>query len=495
MTEGSERQLRPFQDAGAQKLIGLRKGMVIVDMGLGKTPITSKVGAALGAKRWLISCPENAVEVWRGDGARWIHQFSGIPVICHIMNYPYERHLEWNKLTPPNEIHLYIVVHNTFAKDMGVRPKKRGKKKLEVSTPLQIQICPKQGFDICIIDEARRIRNRDSAVFRALQQLLLRFSTPHIFPLTGTPSSRGPQDFWTMLNLLDRKRFSSYWGFVMKYCNCEKNYFGGLEILGPKQEMMGEFHALLQQYGLFIREDDPGIAEQRPPITRQPLEVEMLPDQEKAYRELRKDMLTYITQDDRLIIAQNVMVKMLRLRQMLVCPAMLSPSLGVGGAFTDYTNNIQDGTFPLPSVVFCPFTAAFPHFTNYLTSKGFPQDRINILEGGIGESNLTKRIQSFRERSGIILCSIQYAQAFSLEPATKSFFIGQEYDPDQNRQAEKRLHRLTTMNPINSYYYQHHNTIEGRVLKILNDKQENVNITLPKQLRALFTTQEANNGN
>jgi SNF2 family DNA or RNA helicase len=201
-------------------------------------------------------------------------------------------------------------------------------------------------------------------------------------------------------------------------------------------------------------------------------------DQKLLYKDLSKEMMHYVEQDDNLVVAQNEFVLATRLRQALVCPAILSPSLGVGAAIKDFveSNEPEDG----PYVIFTPFTSAFSHFNAFLCGKGF---RVQTLQGAIGSEERDSRISVWRRERSVCICSVLYAQAFSLEPATRCYFIGYDWDPDNNRQAEKRLHRLSTHLPITAYYYTFRSTFDERLCAIVNIKQINVNTTIPSNLR------------
>lgn len=485
-----DRALVPFQDKVVEHLINVCKGrgLVIVDMGLGKTPIACKVGVTLLCRRWLIICGENAVNVWRGNDSVdpgavwWIEYWTKMKVHVHIMDdTPWNRKVDWNKATPQEELHIYIVVYNTFARDMGVEAKT---KKKATHKPLERILMPKQAFDLVICDEATRMRNKKSALFRALRTLATGMKFKYWLPMTGTPSQRGPQDLWTMLNICDRRKFGSYWGLVDTFCDTIADPWGGVEILGPKKSAMPAFHSLLREHGVVIKETDPGIAEQRPPLTRQLRPIHLDRDQQKLYKEFKEDMMSLI--GDKLLYAQNSMVQFLRMRQILICPQLLDPSLSPGQAIRDFVDSVESGEISLPVVIATPFTKVFPFFRNYIHEKlKVPKDDIIELESGISPQAQQERIQRYRRNKGICLLSILYAQAFSLEPATKGFMIGYDWDPNNNRQAEKRLHRLTTQNPINWYYYTYYQTVDYGMCKTLNIKQDAIDLTIPDNLLAL----------
>ena len=478
--------LLPFQDRETTPLMVKKRGGFCWDPGLGKTGGVCSIGARKRLKRWIVLCPDNAVSVWskysldpeRPNALDWIKNYwpeAKIKVDVLIGVEPWRRDQVW-KSTPlgQDEVHIIVCTVDTFIRDWGETVKVPGKKKK------MVQLKPKKDFwipNIMILDEAKRIRNPDSISFRVIDKFLSYYNVKYFYPMTGTPG-HVPKHFWSMLHLIDRKKFPSYWQFVMQFHETVDGFFGK-EILGPRN--LEIWHKVLARYFSVVKETDEGIAEQRPPMTRQLLPITMDEDQKQLYTDIVNEMMHYVPQDDNLIIAQNEFVVDIRLRQALVCPQILSPSLGVGAAIKDFAenNDPEDG----PYVIFAPYTAAFDPFTVYLKSKGF---RVQTLQGSIGTDERDNRIRLWRQERGVCICSILYAQAFSLEPATRCYFIGYDWDPDNNRQAEKRLHRLTSPLPVTAYYYTFRSTFDEKLCAIVNIKQVNVNNTMPGNLRKMI---------
>jgi hypothetical protein len=477
--------LRPFQEREIAPLATRKRGGFAWDMGLGKTAGACTIGARAKLKRWVILCPDNAFSVWSKwaeegmppNALDWIRNFWP-EVKVHvrvIQDTKWNRELIWDEqiVLGENEMLIQVCTPDVFIRDWGETVKVPGKKKKLV------RFLPRKAYfipDIVIFDEAKRMRNPDSVTFQILSKYLAYYNVQHFYPMTGTPGHE-PKHFWTMLHCIDPRFFRSYWKFVFAFHETIDGFFGK-EILGPKN--LNQWHQTLGRYFSVVKEDDEGIAEQRPPITRQLLPIEMDDDQRKLYQDLVKDMMHWVPADDNLIVAPNEFVQATRLRQALICPKILSPSLGVGSMIKDFAETVEPDE---RSVIFTPFTSAFEPFDTFLSQKGF---RVQTLQGGIGAEERDRRILAWRQQYGTIICSILYAQAFSLEPATRCFFIGYDWDPDNNRQAEKRLHRLSTLNAISAYYYTARSTFDERLCTILNIKQQNVNLTIPSNLRNLL---------
>jgi SNF2 family DNA or RNA helicase len=484
------RTLTHWQEGGAQFVSRespkSRRGRrcLLMEMRTGKTPTSARAAALLQCRRILVLCPESGINVWRYDGAAWLEQFTGLKCHIHLMNEEaWNREREWNKPTLKDELHLYICVYNTFAKDMGVRPtRKRNKGSISSGQvkPLRKIIGRKVVFDVLICDEAKRINNRTSAAFQAVSNLFRDHHCPYFIPMTGTPGDDGPESYWAYFRLIDPKKFSSYWQYIEYFMVVDDGPFGK-EILEQRNDTKAEWDRLVNEYCWVVPEGSV-----MPPVKRKLEVYDMDPDQEKLYNDMQEEMMSI--SDDHLVLASNSMVQWLRLRQILICPKILGANFGVGGAIKHVVSLIKDHPKDRHTVIFTPFTDAFEPFTTYLNSQGFPD--VFHLHGGISANTQATRIKAFQDTKGIIICSVAYAEAFSLAPARQSWFIGSHESPDVNRQAEKRLSLLTDGEDTFANYLTANTPNDIRMREILNIKQERINFAHPKELVAFMTNKE-----
>lgn len=446
-------ELTEFQVPANKKVVSQLRHYICFRMGLGKTVVTTKTVYEVEAKCILILCPKNAIRVWEDHFNEWIegldqkygkdteyaiHRYKGKYNHTEKRRDVFRKHI-------PGIVNIYITTFAAFISDIDVISKRR--------------------YDCVIIDEAKRIRSRTSKAFNLLKPIVK--LCKWFIPLTGTPG-KSPPDFFTIFHLMDPKLFSSYWAFVNTYCIVIKNEWGRQEIIGLRNRE--GWYRLLDAKCTILTKKDVGHRE----TVRQILRVDLNAEQERLYKELKEDDITLAV--DNLIISQTSMTKVLRFRQLMCCPAILDPALGVGAAFEDYVETIKNDTDPF-TVVFTPFTSAMPHFIKYLDANGFPD--VQTLQGGLDPDEMQRRIDLWRKRGNQpIIVSILYATAFSLEPATESFFIGYEWDPEDNAQAEDRLNRLTTKELVNAYYYAYNGTYTAEHLQILTNKTRQERLTL-----------------
>ena len=199
---------------------------------------------------------------------------------------------------------------------LTVTPKQREKSRrdfLGSNTPILITnfallaevVDMSRRWNTVIVDEAHLggLLNRRTKTFGLMQRL----QSNNMFLLTGTPVRKDPSDVWGMLHLLDRKKFSSYWAFVGRYCHTIDNGFGK-EILGrPKDAKV--FNRML--YTHMVRNLKKNVLKDLPEKQRIPLIVELTTKQKRAYKEIWNDMMLLLEED--VLLTPNRMTQDLRL--------------------------------------------------------------------------------------------------------------------------------------------------------------------------------------
>lgn len=429
-------------------------------MGTGKTPTTVYSLYYTRPDTVLILCPKNAIRVWEDHIIAW---FAGLdakegrttPFIIRRDRMKYnnaeKRKALWREFTP-GVMNIYITTNPGYLYDYDCFSR----------------------MQIVINDEAKRImghstRKKPHKVFEALKPLIRKADL--FWPMTGTPGFL-PKHSWNLFHLADPDYFSSYWKFVNAYHYVLKNEWGGQEILTIRNKEA--WYLTLKQWASVITKEM--VKDQLPDSIRVPRPIEMDAVQETLYRQLSEEMVAQ--HGESIIITPNSLTRLLNLRQLLVCPKILDPKLpSYGAAIEDWISTVQAGEADAHSVIFTPFKSAFPYWKERLESAGI--NNVFTLQGGTSPDEQQDILSRYRNARGTMLCTIQYAQAFSLEPATESYFIGFEYDPDANDQAESRLVRITSDRsvPRTHYYYGHTDTYDYEHMSNITDKVRKGRVT------------------
>jgi len=331
-------------------------------------------------------------------------------------------------------------------------------------------------FDTVIADEVHiRMKNRKNGTVAAIKQFVNMPWCHRYHALSGTMASKGgPLDFWANLNVIAPRVFTSYWQFASRFMEIIDGTFGK-EIIGPRD--LPGWYTVLDRYSRrrFRHIEAPNI----PRIQRALVKVDLNKQQIRLYDSLLESGFAW--SGETLIVAANSLEATLRFRQIMACPAMLDPSLGVGEAFEHLVERLTDDDVTPEdrhTVVFTEFAKALPFYRQRLIEAGFEPSSVQLLQGGLEPEELNARIKAFRHTKGIIICTIKYAQAFSLEPATESHFIGYSWDPNENKQAEDRLLPQEGVNPILANYYCYRDTYDETLAETMNIKNKFISVTI-----------------
>jgi SWI/SNF-related matrix-associated actin-dependent regulator 1 of chromatin subfamily A len=181
----------------------------------------------------------------------------------------------------------------------------------------------------------------------------------------------------------------------------------------------------------------------------------------------------YEIEDGELVWSQSKMTQILRLRQILVTPYLLGEN-DQGAALSALTYHAQvEFDAGNPIIVYTSFVQAFPHIRRALEEADADADAVWSISGGMTAKRLSDTIAEFQAaptRRKALVCSIKGATSFTATEASVAFFVGFEWVPGENEQAEDRMHRIGQKNHVRCYYFIHPGTIEEHMVKILNEK-------------------------
>jgi SNF2 family DNA or RNA helicase len=445
--------LWPFQAAGVEFLLKHKRAILADQMGIGKTRqvievLKGRFAASRSISILVVCAKKNAVRTWNKELPKWAPELAEIFVSTEGKS-PTKRVAIWE------EMPFVIATHQVIMRDRMVVP---------------------LVWDIIIIEEPQSwLRNRKTKTFRYMKT----FRSEFLIIMTGTPSSKGAQDLWPMLNLINRKVFSSYWRFVNTFCFVDDGMWGK-DVYGTRnKEALKE---LLDRY--MIRRLKAEVFPEMPEKLVDTVPLDMTRQQAKAHDELSDELITSL--EGRPVMSQNSMTLALRLRQLLVSPKLLNPEAGYGAGI-EYLQEVTSDMDPGDRhfVVFTPFKKALPYIGEVLEQAGAG---VVYLSGGMSTKQLDQAIDTYDSTRCVAVCVIKYAESFSLASGTLAFFLGAEWNFTENEQAEDRMHRTETTEAVNIYYLQYTGTYEERVVEVLADDRENVSQYLsdPQALQKLL---------
>lgn len=225
------RKPRPYQHDGIAWLYNGRRKFLTDGFGLGKT--CQAIWAAETPA--LIAVPGHMLNHWRREilackpGARVI-------VADKPTTVGRKRQLQWTAdyYVVPIEI-LRTEMTTWFGPLMPV---------WQIPlVPLAKMLSPVTGIRTFIVDEAHRLRGRDSQQSRGADEVCQ--LVPRVYFLTATPVYNVPSDLYATLHMLDPRRFRSYWLFCEEFLSIHQTPWGpktmGLRRRGRLKQIFKEY--------------------------------------------------------------------------------------------------------------------------------------------------------------------------------------------------------------------------------------------------------------
>jgi len=421
-------ELRPYQRVGADTLVRRSRTLLCDDLGLGKTAQSVvAVDISRHNKNILVVCPGSVKRQWRDEIVRWT-AYPEVPVTVIEAATREEQQAQaqggW-----------VIVNYECLRVDFDLEQRRALGRPRWVVTGAP-DFYTGRLWDWVILDEAHRLKSRKSQIFRCLCEL----RTRRLAVLTGTPFGNHPAELWTLLHLLDPKRYSSYWRFFDMYVDYEEDpIFGGRRIVGERNPEVLR-RELAHQMIMRKKRD---VASQLPPKYYQTLQVPLLPKQAEYYKEMRDDLrVTYESGAE--LEASSVIAQIVRLRQILSTPYTLG--LPDVSSKLDAVEEIVDDTEERV-LVFTLFRDTVKAVCRRLEGRGI--SHVHIL-GGMSSEDVGAAARALNNGDVRVLVATLGAGGVGLNlvGASTVVFVEKHWNPAVQEQAENRAHRITSTLPV-----------------------------------------------
>jgi SNF2 family DNA or RNA helicase len=335
-------------------------------------------------------------------------------------------------------------------------------------------------FDLAILDESHRIKNRNA---QCSQQLwYIKADVRHI--MTGSPYVNDPSDLWSQIRFLT-KDMPGFWEFASYFCEFdvddeESVRRGYRKIIGINQEHKQELKDLI--YSFARRRTKREVFPELPPKIRYTHEVSLNRVQQRMYNEIKAELMS-LDQAGVPFYSPNVLSALSRLRQITAATPqvrgrrwlereerwvydieLIEPSSkldAVMDVLADTTN---------PVVIF------YQHRdTGKLLNRRLERASVsyhNMLERDSEQVRLSK-VNSFqRGNAKVFHCTAALgSESITLTRADSAIFVDRAWTPKDNNQAEDRVHRPGQTLPTNIVDIYARGTIDGYVRAKVARKQ------------------------
>ncbi|WP_220762672.1 DEAD/DEAH box helicase [Flavobacterium sp. UMI-01] len=323
-----------------------------------------------------------------------------------------------------------------------------------------ISILEKYNFRFLILDESQYIKNKNSKIFKAIQQIQARTR----FSLSGTPIENSLDDLWSQMEFINPEILGSYSFFVEHYKNpIEKQ---------QDPIVLAELKALISPF--ILRRTKEQVLNDLPEMTEQIYYCEMEKEQEKLYEEEKsKARNSLLKTDGSKTDKINIINTLMRLRQLSNHPKMIDAKSeldsGKFNAVTDYLTTLIQAK--QKTIVFSSFVSNLDFYKKWCQQHSI---KFKELTGSTAQQDRENAVNQFQEQDDVLLFFISLKAGgvgLNITKASYVLFLDPWWNPFAEKQGIGRAHRMGQLNKVNVVRFITKNTVEEKIIRLQENKK------------------------
>lgn len=404
-----------YQYEGIAWLFSSSSALLADEMGLGKTMQTITAIRLLlrsgQARRIVLICPKPLIPNWQREFKTWAEE---LPVVT-VEGNGARRRMLWTMPGVP----ILIANYELMARDIAEIPEDEQPK-----------------FDLLVLDEAQRIKNRDSNTAVTARSIRRRRS----WALTGTPIENRPEELGALFEFLE----------VIPKGGCPD---------------IRQLSKLAKKY--ILRRTKDLVMKDMPPRIDRDAELELTDAQESAYRIAEKEGVIQLNELGDSITVQHVFELVLRLKQIANYDPLTGESAKLERLMADMEEISASGG---KAILFSQWTKTIDWLEPHLR----PFNPL-IYHGGVPTKQREPILAKFKQDPDAHILLMSYgtgAVGLNLQFAGYVFLFDRWWNPAIEDQAINRAHRIGVKNPVIVTRFISKNTIEERIDRVLREKRE-----------------------
>jgi len=413
--------LFPYQVDAVRTLLTRDAILLADDTGLGKTIEAIAALRILALQRRLqaalLVVPAGVLRQWRTELNSWAPELR----VSTIQGPASERSWQWQAMA-----HVYLVSYETLREDAGNHSDRWPRHRT---------------WDVVALDEAQRIKNRDTDVSRVCKRLRRR----RAWALTATPLENSLDDLASILEFVTQSTQDA-----------PSRLFSGPELIERQQTVQ-------------LRRRKADVLPQLPPKLTSTITLLLGPRQRAAYDRAEREGVYALQERGGEVRIQNVLELIGRLKQLCNADPVGGESVKLADLQQRLANLVSEGHRAL---VFSQFTDAT--FGARAIAAHLARFRPLLYTGDLDLGQRETVIRRFREDAShaVLVLSLRAGGVgLNLQDASYVFHFDRWWNPSVERQAEDRSHRLGQSYPVNVYAYACEQTIEERIAAVLRRKR------------------------
>jgi SNF2 family DNA or RNA helicase len=404
----------PYQYEGIAWLFSQKAALLADEMGLGKTMQTITAIRLLlragQARRILLICPKPLIPNWLREFKTWAEE---LPVVT-LEGDAARRRMLW--MMPG--VTILLANYELLVRDIeafGEQPPQ---------------------FDLMILDEAQRIKNRDSRTATTARDIPRKRS----WALTGTPIENRPEELASLYEFM--------------------------EVVPPRANPdLRQLTVLAKQF--ILRRTKDLVMKDLPPRLDRDEYLELAPAQRLAYDTAEKEGVVQLDQMGESISIQHVFELVLRLKQITNFDPLTGESSKLERVEADMEEIAECGG---KAILFSQWTGCIDWLEQRL-ARFHPL----VYHGKVPTHKREPILKQFKEDARANLLMMSYATGavgLNLQFAGYVFLFDRWWNPAVEDQAINRAHRIGQKSQVIVTKFISKDTIEERINRVLEEKRK-----------------------
>ena len=404
----------PYQVKGVAFLMPRHAALLADEMGLGKTAqviIALRLLMQSGLiRRALIVCPKPLVINWTREMKLWA---ADLPYEVIGGDLP-SRKAQWYASRCP----VKLVNYELLTRDE------------------EIVADPEIGFDLVVLDEAQRIKNRDSKTARVARSI----NRERSWAMTGTPIENRVDDLVNIFAFVDPDRIPP----------------------DTPTKLLPELtrDAILRR----VKEE---VMTDMPPKVIQDVFLDLSPEQRESYDLAEREGIIHLNELGDTISVQHVFELVLRLKQICNFDPRTGESAKLEQIVADMDEVAENGR---KAIIFSQWVEPLETIAKALSAFGPLQ-----YHGKISQRDRQPILDRFKEDKSKHVLLMSYGTGsvgLNLQFTNYVFLFDRWWNPAIEDQAISRAHRIGQKETVFVKRFISQNTIEGRIAQVLEKKRQ-----------------------
>tara|TARA_R110000751_G_scaffold42715_6_gene98973 strand:- start:301 stop:1755 length:1455 start_codon:yes stop_codon:yes gene_type:complete len=325
--------------------------------------------------------------------------------------------------------------------------------------------------NMVIVDESTTIKNRKAA--RTKNILALKNRSKYRRILTGSPITKSPMDLFSQCAFLENKSlgFNSYYAFQSRYANIQQRTMGHRsfqQIVGYRR--LDELSEKLDRFSNRVLKVD---CLDLPPKVYIRRDVELTPEQEKLYRQMKKLALAKLESGE-LATTASVLTQIMRLQQ--ICCGHLRPDEGeIQPLKNNRLNELLNVAEELQgkAIIWATYTHDIQQIASTLRDR-FGPETVATYYGETPQDERQEIVNAFQDAANPLRFFVGQPRTggygITLTAATTVIYYSNSYDLEIRLQSEDRAHRIGQTNKVTYIDLVSPGTIDEKILDALRNK-------------------------